>query len=969
MTTLLTLPQLISHFTERYADKTAIIYEEKQITFRQLRIILDLVNEQLFQFGVSPKDSIVICFPDTIDTLISFLAISRFAVCVPINPSSTRQELTHILDGSKVKHLLLSDQQEIFSEELNPLNVNVIRIKPFIDPDNSVSGWTVPLELSVDANDTALMLHTSGTTSKPKLAPLSHRNLLTSIRNLVSSLELTEHDSCLNMMPPFHIGALLDLLLAPLSLGNTVIIAKSPQPDEFFALMNRHKPSWFQAVPTMLQAMMKYDSDDAKTYFASCQNLAFIRAVSSKLDLTLRKSIEQQFDVPVIEIYGMTETAGVICSPPKQQIKPSSVGKPVSQSVVILDGEGNQANAGKTGRIIVKGDNVFSGYGLLSHEKKTDDFIDGWFLTGDEGYFDEQGYLFLTGRTKEMINRGGEKIAPLEIDEVAVTYPDVEEVAAFAMPHASLGESVAIAVVSDKMLNVEHFKQYLSQFLSPYKIPQKIIYLDALPKNKGGKLLRHQLPALIDEQNNTDPEDELPLDGLEQQVADLWKATLQVESIRRNDDFFELGGDSLSTLSFLTALQNCYQCQLSPVDLYDHPTLDQFKQHLQSVLEQVVQEKQAHYTDELPSEKSKMLQAYLAGWKGKRLHKDAWIVGLNTLSSKRPVFWCAQGFEEIEWLAQALGQDQPMYGMRSLSLIGEKSTVDNQLLAKRYVDELLDLQKEDGYIIGGFCEGGKIAFEMALELQRRHKDVALLLLHDQVMRKTYQHRVALLFCKPNLNNPFGLYHQPERGWYQFYKGDVSIHQLSMEHHYSDANLPELAKAIQQEIQCVESNQPSFNQSDLASIATHVLPNDAYQCRLSMLTSLPHFMSPNQTLMIDLKIKNLSDHIWYASEKSGVMLASRWFNHSNEPRSMIDGKAFFDSPLNPQEERVMTIEVKTPSKTGGRALLIDLIDDGVTWFHEQGSEPVRARMQVFWGGRFINSFWRLFKTFLFVESKR
>lgn len=340
-------------------------------------------------------------------------------------------------------------------------------------------------------DDTALVLHASGTTSRPKIVPLSHRNLLASARHVAAALALGPDDTCLNVMPLFHIHGLVAATLASLAAGGQASCSPGFNALRFFAWLDEVRPTWYTAVPSMHQAVLAR-ADRNPDALSRCR-LRFIRSSSASLPPQVMAELERVFRAPVIEAYGMTEAAHQMASnplPPRPR-RPGSVGVAAGPEIAVLDEAGRVLGAGEVGEVAIRGPNVTAGY-EANPEANARAFTRGWFRTGDQGVLDEDGYLRLTGRLKELINRGGEKVSPLEVDEVLMDHPAVQQVVTFAVPDAVLGEEVAAAVVlrAGKAATERELRDFCGKRLAAFKVPRRVVLLDEIPKGPTGKLQR-----------------------------------------------------------------------------------------------------------------------------------------------------------------------------------------------------------------------------------------------------------------------------------------------------------------------------------------------------------------------------------------------------------------------------------------------------------------------------------------------
>ena len=321
--------------------------------------------------------------------------------------------------------------------------------------------------------------------------PLRQRNLTVSARNIGTGLGLTAEDRCLNVMPLFHIHGLVGALLASLGAGGSVACTPGFDAFKFFDWLDELAPTWFTAVPTMHQIVLsrafRYQEVIARS------RLRFVRSSSASLPTVVLEEVDRVFGVPMIEAYGMTEASHQMASnplPPGVR-KPGSVGRGTGIDIAIMADDGRLLGARKRGEVAIRGPTVITEY-ENNPDATAGAFSDGWFRTGDQGYLDDEGYLFLTGRLKEIINRGGEKVSPLEVDEVLLRHPAVAQAVAFAMPHAKLGEEVAAAVVLTEpgAATEREIHDFAAQHLTDFKVPRTVMFLAEIPKGPTGKVQR-----------------------------------------------------------------------------------------------------------------------------------------------------------------------------------------------------------------------------------------------------------------------------------------------------------------------------------------------------------------------------------------------------------------------------------------------------------------------------------------------
>ena len=479
-------------------DAVAIAaHEAPPLTYEGLRALIERTCATLNDLGIGLGDRVAIVLPNGPEMATAFLSVASAAASAPLNPTYRQEEFEFYLEDLKAKALIVeagSGSPALRAAE--KLGVAVLTLTSERQAGAGafeLSGSPLGAAIRpgpVKPEDVALILHTSGTTSRPKIVPLRHANIWTSAGNIAAALELSERDRGLIVMPLFHIHGLIAGLSAPLSRGGSVFCTPGFNALKFFAEMEEAKPTWYTAVPTTHQ-MILTRAGRHKDVIAR-HPLRFVRSSSSSMPPTVIAELEAVFHCPVIEAYGMTEATHQMASNPLNGIrKPGSVGVPAGPEIAIMDEAGQLLQRGETGEVVIRGENVTAGY-ENNAKANGEAFVNGWFRTGDQGIIDADGYLTLTGRLKEIINRGGEKISPREVDEALMDHPAVLQAVAFAVPHPMLGEDVGAAVVLREGLTAteQELGAFLSERLAAFKTPRKILFLDEIPKGATGKLQR-----------------------------------------------------------------------------------------------------------------------------------------------------------------------------------------------------------------------------------------------------------------------------------------------------------------------------------------------------------------------------------------------------------------------------------------------------------------------------------------------
>ncbi len=863
------------------------------------------------------------------------ICIAASAVCVPLNPDYTGRELRELMRRLRVAFVVTAPDRRPARDAAVALGLPCLDIAI----DRSAPAGTFRLELGsararpgppgdpealLDASpaDLALVLHTSGSSALPKIVPLTHRNLLASAANVAQSLRLGPEDVCLSTLPLFHIGALVDLLVAPLSVGGRVVIAKGMSGADFLEQLDEVQPTWYQAVPTTLQDILRcLERTTAEGLRRPQHRLRFVRSVSAPLPPTILGDFERALGVPVIEIYGMTETAGVITSnplPPGMR-KSGSVGIAAGPEVTIVDDAGNTAVPGRRGEVLVRGPSVTAGYESFDGTD-ADCFLNGWLRTGDEGYFDADGYLHLTGRLKDIINRGGEKIAPREIDELVLGHPDVRDAAAFPLPHATLGEEVAMAVVPAPGRSIDPLtiRAWCAERLAGFKVPRAVFVLDALPRTPGGKLQRRRLPALCLPRNGTggngaDPiHAPMPTNARQALLLQCWREILGEPGVGVDDDFFERGGDSLRAVELALRVSERLGLEIPVAMLYDHTSVGRFDRHLDAHGHDRVSASAARGEPHVLEE----VRNLVTTWAGTRAAPDSLLVGRNTFGSRPPLYWGAQGFPELRDLADRLGPDQPVFGMRSLYETRSKSPENISALARLYRAEIESLQPQGPIFLGGYCAGARVAFEVARELREAGRTVATLCLVEHFSPEPYDGRVAFFFGTRSGWHPFTT---ANPAWSRNLRGQVRLHP-SRAGHEKVLQDERIIAALRQELEDAASPSPSRPPAAGGGGA-----------RSANGVSPPRVLVSRALRDASVDVTNLDDVAWPA----GTAVFARWGRPGSD-RVFFDSYARIEEPV-PAGARVRVgLDVQAPLAPGPWTLSFQVVPGG-----DWSTGPVRT----------------------------
>jgi acyl-CoA synthetase (AMP-forming)/AMP-acid ligase II len=484
------------------ADTAIVVPGGVRLTYRQLGEQVSAAADSLAHVGLSRSDRIALVLPNSAEAIVMFLAASAAGTAAPLNPAYKEEEFKFYLQDTEARALVVLPGQGELARRAMPEGVALIEAS-FDERGRLVFNTDGPSDPTLMAgaaseDDIALVLHTSGTTSRPKLVPLRHRNLVASVTNIASTYRLGPADVALCVMPLFHIHGLMASTMATLLSGGTVVVPPRFDPMGFWPVARDHGVTWYSAVPTMHQILLMRNRGERPP---GAEELRFIRSSSSALSPETMRQLESRFGAPVLEAYGMTEASHQMASnplPPAER-KPGTVGLETGVRIATMDESGSLLAVGAAGEVVIKGPNVIDAYWNNPLANSTS-FTNGWFRTGDQGMLDRDGYLSLVGRLKEMINRGGEKIAPREIDEVLLEHPAVGEAVAFGSPHPTWGEEVVAAVVLKEAATEKELLAFARERLADYKVPKKLFIVDQIPRTATGKIQRRSVAETLNPQ-------------------------------------------------------------------------------------------------------------------------------------------------------------------------------------------------------------------------------------------------------------------------------------------------------------------------------------------------------------------------------------------------------------------------------------------------------------------------------------
>jgi len=598
------LHELLSHHGRNAPDRRAILAPGRlPMTYGALWMQTRDVVRGLRSLGLGRTDRVAVVLPGGPEAAVAMIAVAAGAVCVPLNPGFTDDEYQRYFGELHLAALLThAHSNSVSRRAAHALGIPVIEI--VTRPHDGAGAFSIVGEAPQHAaddefasgGDDAFMLLTSGSTSRPKTVPLTHASVCLSACNVGAALELGSRDRLLSVLPLFHGHGLISGLLAALAAGSSVVCTPGFDARAFFGWLTEFRPTWYTAVPAIHQAILR--EADPRNEAARRSSLRLVRSASTSLAHDVLGGLEALFGVPVIDTYGMTEAATQIAANPLQRRKPGSVGRPAGPEIAILDSEGRRLPAGKRGEIALRGPTITRGYDNDAAATASA-FRDNWFRTGDLGYLDAEGYLFIVGRIKEIIHKGGQKVAPAEVEGALLGHPDVIDAAVFAVPHGRLGADVAAAVVlrHDAKVSAERLREFARERLAGFKVPGLIRIVPEIPKGGGGKIKRGELAAAF---SRTPPaadkpgvEPVAPRSELEAQLAGIWADLLDIDQVGVDQDVLALGVDSLAMTQMILRLEERFGVDFSFEDIFDAPTVAALALRVESAKKRA--------TDPLPS--------------------------------------------------------------------------------------------------------------------------------------------------------------------------------------------------------------------------------------------------------------------------------------------------------------------------------------------------------------------------------
>ena len=707
-----TIGREIQRHFEFQPDHPAVVSSNfSPLSYRELQYQIEEISAGLRLAGFDRNARIVVALPSGPRAALAIVAVACSAVAVPLNPKLTLAEIESCLAVLRPDAILLlrddnsvarrvAEREGLTTIEAIPAKEDKLGFEIVVPHIRAAAQPDEPNEPDPDA--VAFIHQTSATASEPKLIPFSHRNMLAAAARFQAWFKLTPQDRCLSVIPVHYGHGLKQTVFTPLLTGGTVAFPANASEFDYSEWFVTLKPTWFTGGPTLHHLI--FDQTKTKANAKTIHSLRFILTGGASFQQDIHQGLQHALGVPVLEYYGSSEFAWASANlPPPGPCKLGTCGIPWPDTVIIVGEDGRRVAIGEQGEVLVRGPTVTSGY-LDAPELNRASFVDGCLKTGDIGSLDEEGFLILHGRQKDLINRGGEKVWPIEIDDALMRHPAIAEAAAFPMPHPRLGEDVAAAVVlrpGEAATPVE-LRRYLGQQLASFKVPRRIIILNQLPKGVTGKVLRRRLSEFLGTSIAVSPAapDTSVNSSLLFRLRELWERLLNSGPLTIDDDFFEKGGDSLLAVEMLCEVER-FTGQIVPTSiLFEATTIRQLAQELS---------------------------------KGENLQPKP-LIHMSANGSQAPLIFFhgdinGPGYYATR-LARLMGPDQPLIVIAPHGIGGERIPRSIEAMAADRLPLILNAQPQGPYRLAGWCIGGLVAFETARLLIAAEKEVEMVAMID-----------------------------------------------------------------------------------------------------------------------------------------------------------------------------------------------------------------------------------------------
>ncbi|ELS00755.1 amino acid adenylation enzyme/thioester reductase family protein [Xenococcus sp. PCC 7305] len=930
----------------QWPKSIAINGDRREITYLELNNRANKLAHYLKKLGVQPESKVGIFLERSPLLIVGLLAILKGGgTYVPLDSTYPRDRLEFMLFDAEVEVLLT---QEKLSADLPCHKSNLVFLDSHWESIDRESADN-PKNIATLTN-LAYIIYTSGSTGKPKGVAMEHRSLSNLIYWQNHRQPLPRKTL---QFAPISFDVSLQEIFASLCSGGTLVLTTESirkDPDALWQILVEEA---IERIFLPFIALQQLAEVSARSPIIPT-NLQEVITAGEQLQITsaIAKLFTRLSHCRLSNHYGPSEThvatAYTLGDPVTSWSNLPPIGRAIANTqIYILDPQLQPVPIGVSGELYIGGSSLARGY-LNRPDSNQEKFIVNPFdnsvrlyKTGDLARYLRDGNIEFLGRIDNQVKIRGYRIEPGEIETILTQHSHIEESIVLVREDCP-GDKRLIAYIiptQEQVPSLEELRGFLRQKLPNYMIPSALVPLEAMPLTPSGKVDRRAL-AKVNLVRQTAAETYVaPRNSTEQKLAEIWAKILWLDhEVGIYDNFFDLGGHSLLSVRLIAEIEQVFKRKVPLAALFQLGTIAELAkildQEIVTTAKKSLTSTQVEKHPELSEELYHQLLAYTAGWQGKRVQPNSLIIGLNTKGQAQPLFWCLQGFRELSQLAKYLGADRPTYGMRSGHLL-MKYTPDNiKALASHYVAEILTIDPNGPYLLGGNCQSTLIIFEIAQQLQRQGKQITLLCLLERFIPQIYTGRVSLFFGRDSHLNPYKYFQKPELGWHKFYTGELSVDLLPCSHgqYFSEPNIQLLTKKLHSYIE----------EASLAA-TPQFLPRRAYQAQM-IFPKLTNFAT-GKSVAIPVTVKNISPVLWQETQISGITLGNHWLDEKGNLIQWSDGRVDLSQDLPPGEEIELSLTVTAPLTEGRYLLELDLVEEGVTWFKQKGSTTTIVPVEV------------------------
>jgi len=914
--------QLFEEQVAKTPNKIAVVFEEQQLTYSQLNEKANQLAHYLQKLGVKPETLVGICVERSLEMIIGILGILKAGgAYVPLDPNYPQERLQFMLEDAQISVLLTAEKSE---DKLLSYPGKIVCTDTEwdkIEPESKEN-----LKSAVCSQNLAYVIYTSGSTGKPKGVLVKHKSVNRLVKNTnyinihpsakIAQIANTSFDAA-----TFEIwGALLNgakLVIFPketiLQLELFIEQLKEKELDTIFittALFNQIASIHPQAFNTFKYVLFGGEKVEPKW---------------------VKEIIEKGKPENLIHVYGPTENTTFSTWYPVNNVAKNAdnlpIGKPISNTkIYILDTNLQPTPIGVVGELYLTGDGVTRGY-LNRPELTAEKFIDNPFgagklyKTGDLARYLPDGNIEFIGRIDNQVKIRGYRLELGEIETILNQHLEVKEAVVIVREDTPDNKNLlAYIVAKSQPPTISELRSFLATKLPEYMIPNGFVFLEKLPLTPNGKIDRKALPLPDTTRQELETNYLAPRNELEIKLTQIWEEVLGIKGIGITDNFFELGGHSLLSVKLLSEIEKTFNQKLPLTVLFQLTNIEQ-----QAKLISQKQAKESHQKLPITNEEYRHILALTAGWKWKRVKEEGLIVGTNTNGTLPPLFWCSNGFGETSFLANYLDENQPLYGL--FSGYGWVNEENIKKLAAYYVSEILTIQPNGNYFLGGYCLGGKIVFEIAEQLQNLGKQVALLMLTETYIPRQYLGKLVLIFASQSNLNPYNFSRVDSQiDWYQQFEMGLEIEIINSNHHiFTEANqIDILGETIKKYINHQQLSQQNYN---------FLFEKSAYKAQITTQRTLN--ISTGKTYLLPVKVKNISSLVWETKSVDNFIYVGYYLSKNEQKEKLYsDERIALPMLVKPSEEVELLVPVTAPLLPGDYLINLFLIHSPLVVFQNE-----------------------------------